>query len=219
MTDSGTAAEIAIDRQEELEAEIRDGRVRRGVRNRQSIVRALYQLIGEGEIQPTAEQVAERAGVRVRTVFRHFDDMAGLIGEVRNRLRAEVMPLLETPVDAGDVATRTRALVRARAAAFERMAPYRRSADVQRWRRPFLQAEHEDTTRELREQVFDALPELSGAAAETQAAFELVVSFEAWNRLRVDQHLDVERAHAVMEHAALAVLAGAGEPHPAHADR
>lgn len=209
MAETGEAAGLAAATQADTDAAIRDGRVRRGARNRQRIVQALYQLIGEGEIQPTAEQVAERAGVRVRTVFRHFDDMAGLIGELRNRLRAEVMPLIEAPVDEGDVATRARALVRARAAAFERMAPYRRSADVQRWRRPFLQAEHEETTRELRKQMLDVLPELRDAPAETQAAFELLVSFEAWDRLRVEQRLGVERARAAMECAALAVLASA----------
>jgi len=215
VAETGEAAELAVvggAREEAEETEIRDGRVRRGARNRQKIVQALYELVGEGEIQPTAEQVAERAGVRVRTVFRHFDDMAGLVSELNTRLRAEVMPLLETPVDAGDVATRARALVRARAAAFERMAPYRRSADAQRWRRPFLQAEHEETTRELRRHMLDVLPELRDAPAEARAAFELLVSFEAWNRLRVEQQLGADRARAAMECAALAVLAQTGLP-------
>jgi len=184
---------------------IRDGRVRRGARNREAIVRALFELIGEGAIQPTAEQVAERAGVRVRTVFRHFDDMAGLNAELVRLLRDEMKPLFETTHE-GDARERARALVASRATAYERIAPYKRAADAQRWRRDYLQADHEWLVRELRRTNFDALPELRDAPGEVQAAFELVVSFEAWQRLRVDQRLGAERARAAMERAALAVL-------------
>jgi AcrR family transcriptional regulator len=49
--------------------------VQRGARNRAAIVAALLELVGEGELEPTAEQVAERACVGTRTVFRHFADM------------------------------------------------------------------------------------------------------------------------------------------------
>ncbi len=72
-----------------------DGRVRRGAQNRDRILDALYALIGEGELQPTAEQVARRAGVGERTVFRHFEDMETLHAELSGRLRREVAPLLE----------------------------------------------------------------------------------------------------------------------------
>jgi AcrR family transcriptional regulator len=188
--------------------EIRDGRVRRGARNREAIVGALFELIGEGVMQPTAEQVAERAGVQVRTVFRHFADMARLNAEIVILLRSEMKPLFEPPPE-GDVAERARTLVRRRADAFERIAPYKRAADAQRWRRDYLQADHESLVRELRRTNLDALPELRSAANEVQAAFELVVSFEAWQRLRVDQRLGAERARAALECAALAVLRSA----------
>ena len=46
-----------------------DGRVRRGARNRQTIVDALLDLVGSGILRPTAQQVADRAGVGIRTVF------------------------------------------------------------------------------------------------------------------------------------------------------
>ena len=46
-----------------------DGRLRRGERSREAIVAALFELVGEGVLQPTAQQVAERAGVGIRSVF------------------------------------------------------------------------------------------------------------------------------------------------------
>ena len=42
-----------------------DGRLQRSERSRHAIVQALYDLVGEGVLQPTAQQVAETAGVPV----------------------------------------------------------------------------------------------------------------------------------------------------------
>ena len=47
-----------------------DGRVQRSERSREAIIRAMLDLIGEGIASPTAQQVALRADVGVRTVFR-----------------------------------------------------------------------------------------------------------------------------------------------------
>ena len=55
-----------------------DGRLLRSERSREQIVDALYELIGEGHMQPTAQQVAERSGVALRSVFRLFSDMDAL---------------------------------------------------------------------------------------------------------------------------------------------
>ena len=59
-----------------------DGRRRRGEDNRARIVAAMLEIIQEGEVSPSAEQVAERADVGLRTVFRHFSDMDSLYSEM-----------------------------------------------------------------------------------------------------------------------------------------
>jgi AcrR family transcriptional regulator len=187
-------------------AEIRDGRVRRKARNRESIVNALLELIGEGEIQPTAEQVAARAHVQPRTVFRHFADMESLHAELSARLQAEILPLLAAHDPKGGTGARARALVRARAAIYERAAPYMRAMNALRWRYGFMQRDHARSVNALRTHLQVVLPELRRAPKATFAAFELVTSFEAWQRLRSDQRLGPERAQAAMERAALALL-------------
>ncbi|MFX8786073.1 hypothetical protein ABTM90_19835, partial [Acinetobacter baumannii] len=52
--------------------EIIDGRRQRGQNNRARIVKAVLELTREGTFTPSAEQVARRADVSLRTVFRHF---------------------------------------------------------------------------------------------------------------------------------------------------
>lgn len=195
---------------EALSAEaLRDGRVARRERNRASIVTALGEILGAGNLEPTAEQVATRAGVQVRTLFRHFPDMASLHAELAGRLRAEVMPLfLAVPTD-GAPAQRLRRLVAARAAAFERIAPFKRAGNALRWRLTFLQENHARMVRDLRQHLTLVLPELRQRAPDAFAALELVTSFESWDRLRAEQRLGPERARATMEYAATAILAAA----------
>ncbi len=88
-----------------------DGRVLRSERSRESIVEALFELIGEGVLRPTAQQVAERAGVGLRTVFRHFSDMDTLFAELNEKLIAEVKPLVQETPPAGSVEKRALELV------------------------------------------------------------------------------------------------------------
>lgn len=187
-----------------------DGRVRRGERNRESILDALFELIRAGRLLPTADEVARRAGVGTRTVFRHFEDMERLHAEMSARLRAELAPLLAERPPQGDTAERVAWLVDRRARLYETMAPFRRSADIQRWRSKFLQQEHHDMNRAFRSDLRAALaPELEGAPAFLLDALDLATSFEAWERLRGTQRLGVERAERVLGESIRALLASA----------
>ena len=191
-------------------ASARDGRVRRGERNRQAIVDALFELVREGELQPTAEQVAERAGVGTRTVFRHFDDMESLHAELSARLEREILPLFETRPREGGLDPRLRELVARRALIYERIAPFKRSGKLQRWRSPFLSQAHADMVRRLRTDLLETLPELRDVPPALLEALDLVTSFEAWDRLRAEQRLGRERAEAAMLRAALALAHSIG---------
>src|SRR5438093_3343050 len=159
-----------------------DGRVRRGERSGHAIVEALVGLVGEGVIEPTAQQVAARAGVGIRTVFRRFSDMEGLFAEMGARVQADVLPLLAGE-PGGAVAERARALVARRVAFFEHIAPYKRSANLKRWRSPFLRKDHAGLVRALRDDLLRWLPELRRIPAGVLDALDLATSFEAWDRL------------------------------------
>ena len=189
--------------------DIEDGRARRAARSRAAIEDALYALVSEGILQPTMQEVATRAGVAMRSVFRHYSDMEGLFASLDARLRLEALPLLHEPDLTKSLPHRLRALVRQRTRIFERIAPFKRSADVQRWRSPFIREQQGFFIGELRTRLRRWLPELADVSADVQEAVELVLSFEAWDRLRIAQGLGRRRAAVVMEHAATTLL---GEP-------
>jgi AcrR family transcriptional regulator len=189
-----------------------DGRVRRRERSGRAIVDAMMALVGAGIVEPTAQQVAERAGVGIRTVFRRFSDMESLFAEMGARVQADALPLLDDTRPGGDLTERARALVGRRVAFFERIAPYKRSANLRRWRSPFLRQGHARLVAGLRTTLVQSLPELRRAAPDVVDALELATSFEAWDRLRTEQRLRRERAQAVVERVVLHLVAGLGAP-------
>ena len=61
--------------EEDPQIESIDGRRKRSARSRAAIITATLTLLENGNLSPTAKQIAEEAGVGLRSFFRHFEDM------------------------------------------------------------------------------------------------------------------------------------------------
>ncbi len=183
-----------------------DGRVQRSERSREAIVQALLDLIGDGTLEPTAQQVAERANVGVRTVFRHFSDMETLFTTMNDQLTEKVNALFVEQSQTGPLESRIAELIERRAAIFGLIGPYKRASAIQRWRSAFLQKQHELSIKILRRDLQRWLPEIAELDGETMEALELNLSFESWDRLRSDQRLGSKRANDVLRRVVSALL-------------
>ena len=184
-----------------------DGRLQRSKRSRQLIADALFDLLGEGNLAPSAQQVADRAGVGLRTVFRLYADVDELYATINARLQAEVAPLLlnEPPIDAA-LSERALSLVDTRALVFERYRNYLCATQRNRGRSAFLAAQYRALVRTLRSRLLLWLPELCEAPHDLVEAVDLATSFDAWERLRGDQRLSQRRARSVLRRTVLALL-------------
>ena len=58
------------------------------------------ELIVAGDLSPSAARVAEEAGIGLRTVFRHFDDMDALYSEITATVTDRVMHEMRVLCDA-----------------------------------------------------------------------------------------------------------------------
>jgi AcrR family transcriptional regulator len=185
-----------------------DGRVRRGARNRDAIADALLALLEDGDPQPTARAIAARAGVSVRSVFQHFEDMESLYAMCVARQTERLAPL-RTPIDGSlPRAVRLEALVAQRARVYERIAPVRRATLLAAPGSPILRralaeigAEHH---RELAALFAFELP--AAERREQLAALEVATSFDTWDHLRRVQRLSPPAAARVVNRLARAGL-------------
>lgn len=173
---------------------VRDGRALRGHRSRQQIIDAALDLCAEGVLVPTAQQVAGRAGVGMRTVFRHFSDMESLFVELDACLVERFRGHFAGGRRDGPLRARIDRLVRRRGGGFDAIAPYVRSTLAQLWSSPVLDENYARFVGMISRDLRAWLPELDAQPATVQAAAEAAASFETWERLRRHQGLAHEAA-------------------------
>ena len=81
----------------------------------------MLELVREGGVSPSAELVAARADVGLRTVFRHFKDLESLYGEMSAAIETELMALVHTPFKGVTWRDRVLELVERRGGAYEKI--------------------------------------------------------------------------------------------------
>lgn len=176
-----------------------DGRRERSKSSRAKIVAAMLDLVERGDVQPSAARVADEAGVGLRTVFRHFDDMDSLYREMSETVSARVMPVVTMPYEAEDWRTNIRDLVARRSRVFEAILPYRISANIKRYQSGFLMADYVRVMKLERDLVTRLLPAHVKADEIGVEALCVALSFQSWRVMRHDQGLPATKAAAVLE--------------------
>jgi AcrR family transcriptional regulator len=167
-----------------------DGRRLRSERSRQAIIDAMLGLVEEGTLIPTAQQVSARAGVGIRTVFRHFSDMESLFATADTKIRDQYQGLFAGGDREGTLQDRLLHAVEQRAVAYDAIGNHLLTTKAQLWRYPILREQYGRTQRQLRKDLDDWLPELKALDAEDRELVDAVASFEHWNRLREHQGLN-----------------------------
>lgn len=191
-------------------SEVTDGRTKRSLRTRAAVVDAVMELVKEGDLRPTAPRIAERAGVSLRSVFQHFNDLGALHAAVAARQLEEVNGLTQ-PIDVGlPLGERVPAFVAQRAAVLEAVTPIRRASLMN----PLSPEGHDgyermrSLSRDEVARVFAAELDLLGddARCEVLEAIDVTCSWQTWEGLRQYQRLSVPDAQRVVVRILTALL-------------
>ena len=179
-----------------------DGRIQRGERTRQALIKAYLDLLREKQKPPAAPVIARRAGCSIRSVFHNFSDLLTLSLAAADYAFAQAAAQTAVPNLNADLHTRLKAQVETRAAICERWLPL--------WRALLrYQSESEELTfriKRIRAAMVARLelvygPELSTLpdAERTQllVALDILTDFESWGRLREGHDLSIEAAREV----------------------
>lgn len=176
-----------------------DGRRNRTVETRKRITAAFTELIREGHVAPTAEEVSVRANVGLRTVFRHFDDMETLYREVNGELQNIIVSMIQMQFASDDWRERLMEGIAVRAKLYESITPFFLTARVHRHESAVIDENIRAGVELERHLLKRVLPESLSADPVWFEALAMVLSPEAWVRLRSEQQLSVEAAIAAMQ--------------------
>jgi TetR/AcrR family transcriptional regulator of autoinduction and epiphytic fitness len=188
-----------------------DGRRLRGQRTQTKVLEALLELVAEGEMRPTAQAVSNRAGVSLRTVYHHFED----VEDVRRR----ALDLQRSRYQAGfraidptlPIEERIVVFCRQVRRLFEAITPIRRSmlADDP------ISAEMREGRRRAREiriaQLLSTFPELGERSRDTKqllAAVDVATAWPTWNYQRESLGRSAASCESVMATLMRALLIG-----------
>ena len=203
---------------DELARTVPDGRRRRRAQNRLAVVDAVLDLYQDGNLRPGTDEIAERAGLSPRSLFRYFDDVDDLARAAVARQQARALPLLPigTTADA-PLREKAKALVEQRFRLFEAIGQAEKVTRIRSPFEPILAQELSQTRAFLRSQLLDLfVPEferMSGRkAASVLAAADVLTSFESYQLLLDDQGFVLVEAKAVMVESLVALFGPAARP-------
>ncbi len=175
-----------------------DGRTARAERTREKVVDAVLALLDAGDVRPTAERIADRAGVSERTVFQHYTDREHLFQAVGERQTERVLPTLEViPADL-PLAERIERFTGQRARLLERLSGVRRGALLME---PESQAVADGLAMARRlkaEEVARVFAPEIAARPELRAPLVSAAAWTAWEGLRSHQGLGEREASEAM---------------------
>jgi AcrR family transcriptional regulator len=188
-----------------------DGRSRRRINSFDRAVDALLDLIDSGNPTPTAQDIAERSGISVRTVFRLTEDIESLHGAAVMRQMERTAHLYVRLPNTGSVIHRARALVKNRSAVFETIAPIRQVGDRLANASPQiadgLRLHHLVLRMQIEELFAAELQAMSPVRRETvTTALDVAASWETWDQLRRLKGLSVAGSVRVMNILVAAAL-------------
>lgn len=206
-TDEGIAGSGSAPAAEKI-----DGRRASRERNRDAVVDALLNLYREGILSPSPEEVAKRAGLSRRSLFRYFDDLNDLCRAAiaRQTLRAVHLFALQD-LGEGSLADRITRLAAQRADLFEEIAPVAR---VGRLRAPYQLIVAEDIRksravlrRQLEKHFAPEVDEMEpDRRRELLSAADVLCSFESFDLLREAQGLNRQAYQRTIRRALTALL-------------
>ncbi len=195
-----------------------DGRRARRERNREAVVDAMLALYREGVLWPSSEEIATRAGVSARSLFRYFDDVDDLAREAVARQQEHLLPLWDLDIDpVAPVGDRITSFVAHRVRLLEGMGEVGRVARIRSTQQPRIASELARARRGMRAQTATAFaPELDGLAEAERTALlatlDALTSWEAYDLMRHDQGLSAPSARSALALALRRLLA------PVHED-
>ena len=169
-----------------------DGRRLRSVISQNIIVDAMMTLIQRGILEPTAQEVADEAGIGIRTVFRQIQDKENLFSKMDEKVRATLQETLKRATNPrGNLEERIEGLIELEAELFENNLQFLRATLANKWKYNTLQKNYERNQRNIKSLLYAWIPELKDLSESKQILLTSVNSAGYWIELRENLVLSV----------------------------
>ncbi len=183
-----------------------DGRRQRSERSRKKILQAMWDLMVEGDMAPSAAAIAERAGVGLRSVFRHFEDMDTINRELILLAETEVLPLFLKPFTSTDWKEQLLEIGDRNAPIWEKIRVPHTAGAIRRFKSDILMDDYKRSRMKELASVKAILPKDIPDYKNLLLALDNALSFSTWLRLREERELSLDRTKEVTRYMVQALI-------------
>ena len=174
----------------------RDGRRLRSSNSQDIIVDAMMEIIKKGVLEPTVQQVADHAGVGIRTVFRLVKDKETLFSKMDEKVKESHYELFKaTP--SGTLRERIEGLMELESTAFEDNIEFIKATLANKWKYKTLEENYKKNQLKIKQLMFRSIPEINQLASNSQEFLTAINSPNFWIELRENQSLSFARAKEI----------------------
>ena len=172
-----------------------DGRRLRSLTSQNIIVDAMIILVQRGILEPTAQQVADEAGIGIRTVFRQVQDKENLFSKMDEKVRTDLQKIFDRAAHPqGNLEERIEGLIELEAEIFEKNLQFLRATLANKWKYNTLQKNYERNQRNIKSLLYSWIPELNNLSESKQVLLTSLNSAGYWVELRENLKLSVTGA-------------------------
>ena len=177
-----------------------DGRILRSQKSQNIILESIINLIINGNLYPTAEEVAKESGIAIRTVFRHFDDMETLYMKVDESINLKVINdekeiKLDSPLN-----TRLSLIIDERIYYYDKYENIMIATITQLPKYKILQKRYPEYQKLLRKRTERIIPEILNLKSANQELLDASLSFGFYQRLKFQGLSKSNIAESLYEH-------------------
>lgn len=175
-----------------------DGRRQRSQRSREKILRAYWELMLAGDMSPSAAAIAEHAGVGLRSVFRHFEDLDTLLRELMQLCYDELTPEFMTPFKSSNWRDQLLEIVERNVMIWERIRVPHTAGEIGRFKSQVLMDDYQRSRNLEISGIKAILPKDIDNYNNVLMALDASMGFSTMRRLREDRKLSISEVKKVM---------------------
>ncbi len=161
-----------------------DGRILRSQKSQNLILDAIIKLINNGNLYPTAQEVAKESGIAIRTVFRQFADMESLLMKVDELINEKLLNEESYINMSLSLSERLRKIIDERVYFYNKYENIMIATVTQLPKYKILQKRYPEYQKLLRERTEEIIPEILSLKSNSQELLDATLSFGFFERLK-----------------------------------
>jgi AcrR family transcriptional regulator len=183
-----------------------DGRRQRSQKSRRKVLRAIWEIMLNGDMEPGAPEISEKSGVSLRTVYRHLEDMDAIYRELVLAAEESAAPIQLKPYKSLDWKDQLIELTHRTVEIWNHFIVPHTACEIRRFKSEILMDEYRRSRMRELSAIKAVLPEGMEGYDKLLNSLDGILCFSMVRRLRQDRSYSLKKTKDIMTHMVQALI-------------